>query len=50
MGELRTKECRKNYRAYIGHWDGKQNKTVIIRLSVSPVPALLLNGLRQRPA
>ena len=30
MGELRTKERRKNDRVYIGHQDGKQNRTVII--------------------
>ena len=33
MGELRTKERRKNDRVYIGHQDGKQNRMVIISLS-----------------
>ena len=50
IGELRNKGRRKNDRIYIGHRAGKQNKTVIIKLSISHVSALLLNGLRRRSA
>jgi hypothetical protein len=46
MGELRNKERRKRGRVYIGHRDGKQDKTVIISLSISHVTVLLLNSLR----
>jgi hypothetical protein len=49
MGELRTKERRKSGRAYIGHHDGKQNKTVIISLPIPHVSVLLLNGFGRRP-
>ena len=49
MGELRTKERGNNDRAYIGLRDGKQDKTVIVSLSISHVSALLLNGLCWRP-
>ena len=48
MGELRNKERRKSDRAYIGHRAGKQNKTVILCLSISHVSALLLNGIHLR--
>ena len=48
MGELRTKEWRESGRAYIGRRGGKQNKTVIISLSIPHVTALPLNGSRQR--
>jgi hypothetical protein len=50
MGELRAKERRKRGQAYIGHRNGKQNKTVIISLSISLVSDLLLSSLGQRSA